>query len=457
MNILLIRPKPENETIGLKHVMICEPLELEYIAGNITLPGASVTIIDMILEKKPLDYFIRELKPDIVGITGYITHVNVIQSYGKMIKEINPNTVVVVGGVHGEVVGEDFLTDEIDYVVQSYPVQTFNRIIESVAETAPDKTSARKPIEGTYQIGMKCNQESSFFQKPPDRLKTEKYRSQYYYMFHNPCALIKTSFGCPYSCSFCFCKEITGGRYYERSIASVIEELQTIPENEIYIVDDDFLFSRERLIEFCKALDLNDIHKRYLVYGRADFIANNEDIISLLKLHGLQAVIVGFESYREEDLDIYNKKSSIEENEKAAEVLRRNGVEIYATLILPMDFTKRDFNRLCQWIKKLGIMFVNLQPLTPLPGTEIFNQYEKELLIDRKDYAKWDLAHLALKPQKMSIRAYYFQIIKLYYRVTVTPANVIKMIKKYGFAQVIKLSRGSSQVTWQYWKKWFKG
>ena len=35
MRVLLIRPKPHKETIGLQHVMICEPLELEYLASNI--------------------------------------------------------------------------------------------------------------------------------------------------------------------------------------------------------------------------------------------------------------------------------------------------------------------------------------------------------------------------------------------------------------------------------------
>ncbi len=33
--VLLIRPKPHNETIGLQHVMVVEPLELEYLLGNI--------------------------------------------------------------------------------------------------------------------------------------------------------------------------------------------------------------------------------------------------------------------------------------------------------------------------------------------------------------------------------------------------------------------------------------
>ena len=69
-------------------------------------------------------------------------------------------------------------------------------------------------------------------------------------MFHNPCALLKTSFGCPYNCSFCFCKEITEGKYFSREIDDVIKELSLIEEEEIYIVDDDFLYDKNRLNKF---------------------------------------------------------------------------------------------------------------------------------------------------------------------------------------------------------------
>ena len=52
MNVLLVRPRPHKDTIGLQNVMICEPLELEYISSNIEPLGHKVTIVDMIIEKK---------------------------------------------------------------------------------------------------------------------------------------------------------------------------------------------------------------------------------------------------------------------------------------------------------------------------------------------------------------------------------------------------------------------
>ena len=476
LRILLLRPRPPKETIGLQHVMICEPLELEYLVGNIGKAKASVKIIDMILEKKPIEFFINKYKPHIVGMTAYITHVGAVKEMARKIKCLSNKTITVVGGVHAEVVPEDFISKYIDCIICSNPVETFNKIIDRVragedtkeiGETYIKSNSNQphlaragedtKEIEGTYVKGKKHIRTSSYNILPPDRSSVKKYRKKYYYMFHNPCALIKTSLGCPYTCSFCFCKEITGGKYFARKIDEVMEELESIKEREIYIVDDDFLFNENRLNLFCDELERRNIHKRFLVYGRADFIASHEKVIDRLSRHGLSAVIVGVESVREKDLKDFNKRSSLENNEKAIRILQKYGIELYATMILQPDFTKKDFRQIEDYIIGLNVSFVNLQPLTPLPGTEIYDDYKDKILVSRKDYAMWDLAHIVLEPKYMSIRQYYYQIIKTYARIVLRPDNIIKMLKKYGIKEVAKMWWGSQFVTLQYIGKIIRG
>ena len=452
LRILLLRPRPPRETIGLQHVMICEPLELEYLVGNIGKAKASVKIIDMILEKKPIEFFINKYKPHIVGMTAYITHVGAVKEIARKIKRLSNQTITVVGGVHAEVVPEDFTSKYIDCIICSNPVETFIKIIDRVRAGGDIKE-----IEGTYVRGKKHIRTSSYNILPPDRSSVKRYRKKYYYMFHNPCALIKTSLGCPYTCSFCFCKEITGGKYFARKIDEVMEELESIKEREIYIVDDDFLFNEDRLNLFCDELEKRNIHKRFLVYGRADFIASHEKVIGRLSRHGLSAVIVGVESVREKDLKDFNKRSSLENNEKAIRILQKYGIELYATMILQPDFTKKDFRQIEDYIIGLNVSFVNLQPLTPLPGTEIYDDYKDKILVPRKDYAMWDLAHIVLEPKYMSIRQYYYQIIKTYARIVLRPDNIIKMLKKYGIKEVAKMWWGSQFVSLQYIGKIIRG
>ncbi|NYB73252.1 cobalamin B12-binding domain-containing protein [Sedimentibacter hydroxybenzoicus DSM 7310] len=451
MDILLIRPKPDKKTIGLQNVMICEPLELEYIGAYVEPMGHKVTIIDMILEKKPLSYYIKKHNPNIVGITSYIAHVNVVKNYAKEIKQVNPSCKVAIGGVHAEVVPEDFEDDNIDYIVASNGLKTFAEVLTSL------NNNDNRKISGVWNDGYQlCTKETTFNYPHPNRRLVEKYRNRYYYMFHNPCALMKTSYGCPYQCNFCFCRKITDGKYFTRDLEDIIEEIKLISEREIYIVDDDFLVDRNRILKFFRLLKENNLNKKFLIYARADFIAENEDIIDKFSKIGLRAVIVGLESSNEEELKKYNKKSNVEINEKAINILKRYNVECYGTLILGVDWDDNDFNRLYKWIRKIDIKFINLQPFTPIPGTELYEEYKDKLIIPRNESEKWDLAHLTVQPSKISIRRYYWNIIKLYYKVTMNPRNLIKMIREYGIRENLKLSVGASNITIQYFIKMFR-
>lgn len=233
----------------------------------------------------------------------------------------------------------------------------------------------------------------------------------------------------------------------------IIKELSIIEEEEIYIVDDDFLYDRNKLNAFIASIKANNIKKKFLVYGRADFIAQNEDIIIALKSIGLQAVIVGIESVRAGDLKNYNKGTTVEINEKCIKILQKYDIELYATLIIPLDFKKEDFRQLVGWLRGLNVKFVNLQPLTPLPGTEIFNSYEESLLVKRQQYEVWDMAHVVLKPEYMSIRAFYAEILRAYYKVVMRPKHLAALIGKYGLRANLKMLSGSSFVSLQYLRK----
>lgn len=440
MKIVLLRPKPDSETIGLQHVMICEPLELEYV-GAVLENDHQVVLYDMILEKNSIEEIVKIEMPDMVCMTGYISHVNILMDYSRCIKQINDKILTVVGGVHAEVVPEDFEKGSFDYIISANPLD----YIVSIANG------------NVFSRIIKAEKSRNFDYPHPARHLSDRYRKDYYYMFHNPCSLIKTSFGCPYNCSFCFCKTITDGTYFTRSIEDVIDELKTIDDEEIYIVDDDFLFDEKRLNEFCDAVEKQGIHKKYLVYGRADFIAENPVVMKRLKAVGLRAVIVGLESYSDKDLDSYNKNSKIHASEACIKLLSTLDIECYGTFIIGLDWEKTDFKSLHQFIVKTGIQFVNLQPLTPMPGTGVYEKSSKDWIVKTDDFAKWDMAHLVVQPEHLSIRRYYFEIVRLYYRVTLRPVMVLRVLKKYPFKENIKLTIGANRVMWQYIKRIIKG
>lgn len=425
MKILLIRPRPHRETIGLQSVMVCEPLELMMLMGVLRENGHDPVLADMILEKKSLEAILRESRPQMVVMTGYISHINIIKDYARRIKEMDGSIEIGVGGVHAEVCPADFQSPFIDRVYRG-AVEFYDRLECRVTE-------------GVL----------------PFRDLPARYLKKYYYLFQENCALIKTSLGCPYSCNFCFCKEISP--YVQRPVDEVIRELLTIHQKEVYIVDDDFLFDRERLVAFARGLSEHGIKKHFLCYGRADFIAENEDLIALLAEAGLRAVIVGVEASDQRQLDAYDKGSTVGDNEKALAVLRKHGIECYATVILGVDWIREDFRRLYRFVRDNHLHFVNLQPLTPMPGTPYFEAYRDQLLIPYEEHEKWDMAHLVVRPTGLGVRQYYFEILKLYYKITMRPESIGHMLRRYGIKSCIKLSGGAAAITMQYIRKTLRG
>lgn len=426
--------------------MVVEPLELEVLAA--TLPKKhEVRIVDMILESADLEEFIQEFNADVMAVTGYITHMGVIQDYCRRAKEVNPKLVTVAGGVHIEKNAGDADSPWIDFRVVRNAVIVFPALLEFVEGNRVERPAG--VLAPGESVGELPPLDFSFPQ--PRRDLTRRYRDRYFYVFHNKVAALKTSFGCPAQCSFCYCREITDGRYFERPMTDVLDELEGIDQTEIFIIDDNFLASRRRLTDFLAGLDARGVDKHYLVFGRADFIIKYPDLMERFQKKGLRTVIVGLESFDDDELTDMKKSVTAADNEQALDILRELGIGCYASIILNPDWDREDFARLRSKVRELGILFANYQPLTPLPGTAMTVEAE-DLVIDRKQYSHWDLAHLVVRPGRMSAREYYGEIIKLYTASVVHPLTVFRHLQ-YPLKDVLRISTGAFRVWRQYRRK----
>lgn len=448
MKILMVRPKPSSETIGLQHLMIVEPLELEILAA-LKRESDSVVILDMILEKRTFESFILEHQPDVLCVSGYITNVATMISYCETTKRISGKTTTIVGGVHCEVCPEDFMHEAIDYRVVRNAAVIFTDLLNHIEFNSALPNGVMR--KGDLPENMKLP--AFDFRVPfPDRSTVSRYREKYFYIFHEKVALIKTSFGCPYNCSFCFCRIITDGLYYRRPLPEIIQELEQINEKEIYIVDDDFLTDKKWLLEFISEIKRRKIDKHFLVYGRADFIAKNPDVLHKLAAVGLKTVIVGFESFSNKELDAYNKNTSVEMYSETMKVLHEENIDCFATIIIPPEWDKKDFRNMVSVVKSLGIHFVNLQPLTPLPKTGI-SFPESQIIIDRTNFEKWDLAHISVQPTKLTVPEFYTEILRAYSSILYSPKVLWKYLTTYKPAMLFKMLVGGYRVRLQYRQK----
>ncbi|MCX6836019.1 MAG: cobalamin-dependent protein [candidate division Zixibacteria bacterium] len=245
MRILLIRPPVPRHTIGLKHVMVCEPLELEYVAAGAV--GHDVKIFDMILERG-LDNQLQTFRPDIVATSCYITGVNEAIKVCRAAKRYNRDCFTIVGGVHSSVAPEDFADPSVDCIALGDGASLMPQIIDAVAGAASLADIPNLALPSGPRSVVRTR--SAAYMPHPDALPfprrdlTAHLRHRYYYLFHQPVAIMKTTWGCWYNCGFCMTWKVTGGMAFSRSPGSIVAELEQISETEVYIVDDIFLINQ---------------------------------------------------------------------------------------------------------------------------------------------------------------------------------------------------------------------
>lgn len=454
MKVLLIRPPVPKHTIGLKHIMICEPLELEYIAAG--LQKHEVNILDLIVEKNLIKR-LRTFRPDVVGTSSYITGVNEVIKICRQVKIFNPGCLTVVGGVQAAQVPEDFLDNSIDVIIRGDGTTIMPLLLEAF-----EKNNDLRQIPGIAipksATEIYHSKQNPYIPKPdelpfPNRLLTDHLKHKYYYLMHRPVATIKTTWGCWYKCNFCYTWRITDGIPFSRSPESIIEELKSVEAKEIYIVDDIFLIKPARLARLAELIRENGIKKNYLVYARADFISANEKIIAEWAELGLKAVFVGLEAVTDKELNDMNKESGVNENISAIKVLHKNGIDVYGSLIPHPNYTVEDWKRLRKFINQSGLYYLNISPLVPLPGTSVYETYKDHLSVPRQAHGLWDLSHAVIKTQ-LPLREFYRQLLITYASVVYNIPRARKVTQRtlpsIWSMNYLRLLWGASKIGWQF-------
>jgi len=410
MKVLLIKPRFENVFTKLS-VITTEPLELEYIVAICDRNNVESEICDMTLNRHSVTKSVKSFKPNIVGITANFVHIDVIRKYVKQIKNINPDIKVVIGGPHAEVKPDEFFFDGVDVITYSCGFKAFESIIKN------DKLDDVKGIY-YFQNSKWMQNERELFDVSklpfPNRAHFYQNIKQYKYVTMQPCAIVKTSYSCPHNCNYCFSTLLNNGKYICRDPKDVVEEIKNINCDNIWIVDDTFYVDKNKLNEFISLIKAENIQKSYSLYYRADFIANNPDLMRKLADIGVKMCAVGLEVIDDELLEKYDKMSSVNLIQKALDVLKECKITSIGLFMIDIDAEIDYFKKLYKFIEKNELYLSTISILTPMPGTKQYEEY-KERIITIMDYKKWDFVHLIINPTKMSRFTFYKEYYYLYY------------------------------------------
>lgn len=455
MKILLVRPPVPKHTIGLKHIMICEPLELEYIGAGLT--QHTVRIFDHLVEKGFMKA-LKEFEPDIVVSSCYKSGTNEVIKIFRQIKSYDPTIITIVGGVHATLIPEDFADVATDIVGIGDGTFLLPEIINAIDNKLPLKEIAGVALP-TGQ-GLLYKTAAGKYMPPadtlplPDRSLVKHLLDKYYYLMHKPVATMKTTWGCWYKCSFCFTWKITDGMPYSRSPESIVKELLTIEAKDVYIVDDIFLINKSRLRKLADLINQHQIKKNYLCYARADFIVENEEIIAEWAELGLRAVFIGLDAVTDKELEKMNKQSPAHYNRRSIEILRKYQIDTYGSLIPGADYEKEDWKRLWDFIEDAKLYYVNISPATPLPGAADYSMQKDALTVPEDAHGLFDLSH-QLMPTKMPLKAYYRELLKLYWKTIMNlrraDKNTFRTLPSIWHKDYWNIIMGGLKIGWQFY------
>jgi len=430
LKILLIEPAENPYVLGLNKFICVEPLALEVVAANLLPDGHAVRILDMRIDRD-LSKALAEFEPDIVGVTGYTPDLPEMRRICRIVKELSPKTMTVVGGHHASMNPADFNAPEVDAIAPGDGEVTFPNLVRALVrgEDVRGVPGLILRENGRLYPTPKIELLSSLEHTPlPARDLVQHYRSNYFFWFWDPPYPLETVRGCPFRCNFCSVWAFNQGTSRFRSVDSVLKEIESLPADakSVFFADDHFLQHIPRALKMAQQFQAAGVKLRVSFQTRSDSVARHPDVVEAWAKAGLFTAFIGFEAFRQQDLDALHKSNSVRVNEEAARILRDNGVHIWGAFIVDPTWDVTDFDALIDYVRGLRIGFPQFTVLTPLPGTEIFFGL-RDKLVETKHHL-FDLAHSVL-PTKLPREEFYRQMARLYASTTLSLSEVKRMIR----------------------------
>ncbi|MCR3923037.1 MAG: cobalamin-dependent protein [Firmicutes bacterium] len=454
MNVLLVRPGRRKQAITLGEFMFSEPFGLECLYALLK-DKHKVTILDLMVGEEDFVTEFMAIKPDVIGFTSLCIDVFAVLELARQTKKLKKDCITLVGGTQTYLAPASFYDESIDHVVH-YTTRGNIKALFSHLEQGEHFA----PIAGIHSRAtdyVDTGQKGYNDYLVPDRTSTSQYRHHYSYFGYQPCAIMQTSRGCSAMCNFCLRWKIEGCQEVDEPIEDVVAQIAHIDEPNVMIFDNNFLYNQERLERFCELLEQEKIKKNFICYGSAESIVAHKDTMGRLADNGLCAVLVGYESFSEQDLQSYKKVATPQTNVMAAKILKESGIDCWASFIVNPDWDILDFKQMRRYIRQLHPQISSLSPLTPFPGSYLYHKYQNRVLFAPEDYDKWSFSLVSIQPSQMSLRRYYYEVLKTNLYVNLYLNNASYMAKKFGIKTLYHLFCGALRFLSAYIKLMLKG
>jgi hopanoid C-3 methylase len=406
MRVLCVHPGPLMYT---RIFLRLEPLGLELVAAAVRQAGHQVALIDLQVETHR-DFFgwLSRWHPDVILFScNYLANVPEIVDLAKGAKAKLPGSTICVGGHSASFVADALIqhgAGAIDCVIRGEGEAAVPLLLKAV-EASSDLATLPGAVTASGQ-----GPTPGFVHSLDDLLPARdllRHRRKYFLGVLDPCASIEFSRGCPWDCSFCSAWTFYGRSYRVMSPERVVEDLKSIREPGVFIVDDVAFIQERHGMELGEAIARAGIEKRYYLETRGDVLLRNKEVFEFWKKLGVSYMFLGLEALDEEGLTKYRKRVPLGRNFEALEYARSLGVHIAINLIADPDWDHERFRIVREWCVEQPEI-VNISVNTPYPGTESWLTEERRL--QTRDYRLFDIQHSVL-PTKLPLEEFYAELV----------------------------------------------
>ncbi len=333
-------------------------LRMFHRSWGIMMIQANISAPCSVLDFPTREAFANELTAhhyDIVGISSIIVNVGKVREMCRIVRELSPHSVIVVGGHVAAIPGLEAMIDA-DHIVRGEGISWMRRYLGE-DEHAPIRHPAIVSGLQTRIMGIRLPQRKG-----------------------GTAAAIIPSVGCPMGCNFCTTSAFFGGKgkfvnFYETGdeLFDVMCQIESELEvHSFFVMDENFLLHRTRALRLLERMKQAGKSWELSIFASANAI-RKYTMHELVEL-GVSWVWMGLESPN----STYNKLHDTDVTQLTRE-LREHGIRVQGSTIIGLEHhTPDNIAGEIESAVRYQTDFHQFMLYTPVPGTPLHQQMSDE-------------------------------------------------------------------------------
>jgi anaerobic magnesium-protoporphyrin IX monomethyl ester cyclase len=407
------------------------------------MEGLEIDLVDCQAESldwKGLERRVRSFEPSVVATSGFTCNAYTCAKVAEIAKAFDRDIATCVGGQHFSFTDVESLRcyPEIDYVIRGEGEVTFAALLRAL----------RKGEDLTGVEGLSFRHDGEVVRNRPrqliedlDRLPfpayhlLEKSLDKYHFKMMaggSRYMIIEGSRGCFHRCSFCTQWRHWGARWRTKSPKRIAADMARLRDEFgagfIWLTDDNFEFGRRgrELGEELKQRRFNDSNP-WFFQARTDDIVQHPGEVAQLAAVGNNWQLIGVENHSPQVLEQFRKGVRIEDAAGAVRILKENDITAQMMVIIgSRSDTHESIQALRDFTMELDGDLAIFTCLTPMPGTDLYEEAMRNGWIEDANFDHYDMAHAIMPTETLTRSEVQEELYACYKEFFGTPVRVMQ-------------------------------